>query len=175
MISICLNENRQELMTHVIYLICLVKLMVGSMIPFFHGNLVPSRQGIGSVFGFPGDRWAGGNLACAPDRPVADGERVCAHRTYRCGTVLIIENVRTKKRSWCHVMDHGPYGAIAVVDGEKKWVLKASKDDPGHWRGIVDLSPAVSADIDHNGFEKVKIWKLKDVATYLKRIQPENI
>jgi hypothetical protein len=39
-----------------------------------------------------------------------------------------------------------------------KWVIKIHPSDPGVWRGILDLTPAVSEALGHNGFEKVNMW-----------------
>lgn len=114
--------------------------------------------GIGSIYGRPKDssKGKGSLLACAPDYRVQSMPEmnVCASRTYKCGTILAVQNVRNKKTTLCRVMDRGPYGAL-LEDGT--WVVKIKKTDPGTWRGIVDLTPAVAAAIGHKGFEKVRI------------------
>lgn len=158
----------------------------------------PSQIGVASRFGDPGDKWVGGHLYCSPGKRVNSTEHVCAHRYagYKglpCGSILIIENPRTKKRSWCRVMDRGPYGAFIlsrpsddkkythVYDskGLRRWYVKIRKNDKppadlcphkdciGKWRGIVDLSPAVSNDLGHNGMERVKVWTLTRIFQYL--------
>jgi hypothetical protein len=117
-----------------------------------------ARTGIASVYGYKGDeKWGGSRLACAQGYRVQTlpTMNVCAHRTHRCGTILAVENVRTGRRTLCRVLDRGPYGAL-LEDGS--WVVKVKKSDPGTWRGITDLTPAVAAAIGHNGFEKVKTW-----------------
>jgi hypothetical protein len=117
-----------------------------------------AATGIATVYGLPSDKkWGSGHLACAPDFRVQTlpTMNVCAHRTYRCGTILAVENPRTKQRTLCRVLDRGPYGAI-MDDGT--WGLKIRPSDPGRWRGIADLTPTVSAAIGHRGYERVKIW-----------------
>lgn len=119
----------------------------------------PDDIGIGSRYGDPGDKWAGGPLACGDgEQTIFNSNRVCAHRFYPCGTVLIIETVRTRRRTWCYVMDRGPYGAMLDDEEGRRWVVKKRAEEPGTWRGIIDLGPDVSREMDHNGFERVRIW-----------------
>lgn len=118
------------------------------------------QTGLGSMFGSPGDKLTGGNLGCDATRAIQPGDQFCAHRNYPCGATLIVENIRTGARTTCIVMDRGPYGAYVYDNnGNRSWVVKIHPDDPGTWRGIVDLSPKVSGDIGHNGFERVRIWE----------------
>jgi len=166
----------------------------------------PDQKGVASRFGDPGDKWVGGNLYCAPQRRVNQTEHVCAHRLagYRkhpCGSILILRNPRTKKVSWCRVMDRGPYGAdVLSWDDDKKsytqvyyhdkrnrkrkqWYVKIRLKDPppakkcpsqncvGRWRGFLDLSPAASDDLGHNGMERIQSWKLETVLRYQGRRQ----
>ena len=114
--------------------------------------------GIGSMYGTPGDPWAEQGLACAPQQHVDSQMHVCAHRTLPCGTVLAIQTTRTKKLGWCIVMDRGPYGAI---DDHQVWVIKVTESDPGQWRGILDMTPAVTKDMEHRGFEPIRFWILR--------------
>jgi hypothetical protein len=51
-------------------------------------------------------------------------------------------------------MDRGPYGAL-LPNG--KWGIKSRRKDPGRWRGIIDLSPAMAKAIQLNGKERVRI------------------
>ena len=161
---------------------------------------VPDQVGIATRFGDPGDKWVGGNLFCAPTRRVNQVEHVCAHRLAghtrlggpACGEILILENPRTKKRSWCQVMDRGPYGAevwtydaskrrrVPVLNehGRKEWYVKIfpgdkppaekcpSQDCVGRWRGYLDMSPAVSESLGHNGFERIRSWRIGTLIDY---------
>ena len=160
-------------------------LMVGGDLP-----PQPDMIGIASRFGDPGDKHIGGNLMCRPDERVSLTEHQCAHRRYACGTILIIENRRKATRSWCEVVDRGPYGAnvftsdgdsVLTSKGRKAWYVKSKKkgyDPPaelcpsgecvGRWRGILDMSPAVSEDLAHNGFEKVRVYRASRVIRYLR-------
>ena len=55
----------------------------------------------------------------------------------------------------CEVLDRGPFGAI-LPTGE--WGVKIHKDEPGAWRGILDLSPAVADALGHNGRERIRVF-----------------
>lgn len=117
-----------------------------------------AQSGLATMYGTPDDRkWGAGHLACAPDYRVQDlpEMHVCAHRTYRCGTILAVENPRTGLRTLCRVLDRGPYGAL-LEDGT--WAVKIRASDPGTWRGIADMTPAVAKAIGHTGFGRVKVW-----------------
>lgn len=118
------------------------------------------QSGIASMFGSPGDKHIGGNLGCDSSRKIHPDDQFCAHRSYPCGSTLVIENIRTKKRTYCTVMDRGPYGAYVYDENNvRSWVIKIRDHHPGEWRGVVDLSPKVSKDIGHNGWERVRIWE----------------
>lgn len=108
-------------------------------------------RGRATRFGDPGDRWAGRHLSCTHEK-LKPGQMVCAHRNLPCGTVLVLHNPRTRRLAACEVLDRGPFGAI-LPTGE--WGIKIKRDEPGTWRGILDLSPAVADALAHNGFEKV--------------------
>jgi hypothetical protein len=53
------------------------------------------------------------------------------------------------------VLDRGPFGAI-LPTGE--WGVKIHKNEPGDWRGILDLSPAVADALGHNGRERIRVF-----------------
>jgi hypothetical protein len=110
-------------------------------------------KGLSTRFGDPGDRWAGAHLSCTHEK-MKPGDLVCAHRTLPCGTVVMLHNPRTKRYAVCEVADRGPFGAI-LPSGQ--WGVKIKKSQPGKWRGIIDLSPAVAKQLQHNGREKVVI------------------
>jgi hypothetical protein len=118
----------------------------------------PNEIGVASRFGDPGDNLAGTELFCNPGKKVDSTAHICAHRTLPCNTILFLENPRTNMRTFCIVKDRGPFGAVNT-DGE--WTIKVNKDDPGEWRGIIDMSPAVSSSLSHNGMEKINIWHYK--------------
>jgi rare lipoprotein A (peptidoglycan hydrolase) len=111
-------------------------------------------RGLATRFGDPGDPLDGNHLRCT-HQPMQPGQLACAHRTLPCGTVLMIENPRTKRMALCEVLDRGPFGAI-LPSGD--WGIKRHRDEAGDWRGIVDLSPAVAEALDFNGREKVRIY-----------------
>jgi hypothetical protein len=63
-------------------------------------------------------------------------------------------NPRNRRFAVCQVLDRGPFGAI-LPDGE--WGFKIHRDEPGVWRGIIDLSPAVAEALDFNGREHLQL------------------
>ena len=108
-------------------------------------------KGLATRFGDPGDRLTGAHLSCTHER-IKPGQMVCAHRTLPCGSVVMLENPRTKQLAMCTVLDRGPFGAI-LPSG--KWGVKIKKSQPGEWRGVIDLAPSVADALGHNGREKV--------------------
>lgn len=138
----------------------------------------PDGDGVGSKYGYANDVWAMQGLACRPAKHIDYIAHICAHRTLPCGTMLVVENVRTNMYSWCMVMDRGPYGAILVDDdNQKTWTLKISASDPGRWRGILDMSPAVSNELNHNGLERIRYWVYNPLQTlqYMIRFYKQKI
>jgi hypothetical protein len=110
-------------------------------------------RGVATRYGDPGDRMAGPRLSCT-HKKMAPGQLVCAHRTLPCGTVVVLENPRTRRFAVCEVLDRGPFGAI-LPSGD--WGVKIHANEPGSWRGLIDLSPAVANALLHNGRERVRI------------------
>ncbi|MCS6913066.1 MAG: septal ring lytic transglycosylase RlpA family protein [Myxococcales bacterium] len=128
-----------------------------------------SERGYATRFGGREDMLAGGVMACT-GRPMAPGERVCAHRTLPCGTVLLLQSLRTRKVAVCVVADRGPFGAT-LPNGELVLKLRASEE--GRWRGLVDLSPAVAAALELSGREQVSvIWERRPPRRRLQRAAP---
>jgi hypothetical protein len=115
---------------------------------------VAADRGVATVFGDPGDQLAGGHLYCT-GKKMEPGQLACAHRTLPCGTVVMLENPRTGRFAACQVLDRGPFGA-KLESG--RWAFKIHEKDPGQWRGVIDLSPAVSQALDHNGRERVRLY-----------------
>jgi hypothetical protein len=115
------------------------------------------QVGMSSYFATKGDKMAGGPPACLGGKPFPRHGKFCAHRTLRCGSVVLVYMPRTGKTATCTVIDRGPYGAMY----RGKWVLKTSRKQPGRWRGIIDLGPAVAKQLEHTGLERVKILRLE--------------
>ena len=113
-----------------------------------------SDRGVATRFGDPGDPLDGDHLSCTHVK-MQPGQLACAHRTLPCGTVLVIENPRTRRVALCEVLDRGPFGAL-LPSGD--WLIKRHRDEPGDWRGILDMSPAVANALDFNGREHVRIY-----------------
>jgi rare lipoprotein A (peptidoglycan hydrolase) len=117
------------------------------------GASLTSDVGIATRFGDPGDRTNGAHLSCT-HQPMQPGQLACAHRTLPCGSVLVLHNPRTRRLATCEVLDRGPFGAI-LPSG--RWGVKIRASQPGTWRGIIDLSPAVAQALDHNGRERIEL------------------
>ena len=115
----------------------------------------PDIQGVSTIFGTKGDVHQGGTMACRP-KERALYKYACAHRTLPCGTLLLLKNPKTKQMSYCYVMDRGPYGGI---DPEGNWFVKRTADEPGTWRGVLDVAPLPAKQLGHNGFQRIKAWK----------------
>lgn len=145
-------------------------LVFAMAIPNVQLSKIHHETGIASIFGFHGDKLGRQAFACSRgERPQDSDGRFCAHREFKCGTVVVIENIRTGSRSHCIVRDHGPYGAYKYIDGIRHWVIKIKKSDPGQWRGVIDMSQDVADEIGHNGFERVRVWKLNNILKYRKK------
>jgi hypothetical protein len=121
------------------------------------------EKGLATRYGDPGDKLTGKHLSCT-HQPMQPGQLVCAHRTLPCGSLVMLHNPRTKKFAVCEVLDRGPFGAI-LPSGQ--WGVKIRPDDPGKWRGLIDLAPSVANALDFNGRERVQIVYQK-VAQHLR-------
>lgn len=101
--------------------------------------LRPPQLGNAGVYGYPGDRWDNGELAC-PQR----ARHGVAHRSLPCGTRLVICARRCVVAT---VQDRGPFGA---TDGKRYKVT--TKPPPGWWyRGELDLLPETARAIGTRG------------------------
>jgi hypothetical protein len=118
---------------------------------------VAGERGVATRFGDPGDPLDGAHLSCT-HKKMAPGQLVCAHRTLPCGTPLVVQNIRTGRFGVCQVLDRGPFGAT-LPSG--KWVFKIRPNEPGDWRGVLDMSPAVADALAFNGREPVRIFYRK--------------
>jgi hypothetical protein len=97
-------------------------------------------EGWGTIYGFPGDEWAGGPLAC-DGKPIPQDEPVCAHRWLPCGTQVAVFNLERPGVTTCRVGDRGPYGA----DGQNRW------------KGVIDMTPFVAKGANLDGKDFVRL------------------
>jgi rare lipoprotein A (peptidoglycan hydrolase) len=131
-------------------LLAVARLLLSAL---FGATSLVGDHGLATRFGDPGDHWAGAELSCTRQK-LSPGQLVCAHRTLPCGSLVMIHNPRSGRFAVCEVLDRGPFGAV-LPDGA--WGLKIRKSEPGDWRGIIDLSPAVADALDFNGREPVHL------------------
>ena len=120
-----------------------------------------TETGNASVFAFRGDKWQGGRSPCL-GRQVRPTDHVVAHRTLPCGTRVRVTNLRTGLKTIATVANRGPYGACLDDDYRggfrcNKWALKRRRSDPGRWRGVLDITPAVATAIEHDGWDRVRL------------------
>lgn len=141
-------------------LINVIRLLVAAL---FGLTTIHYDRGLATRYGDPGDKLTGKHLSCTHEK-LQPGQLVCAHRTLPCGTTLILENPRTGRFAVCEVLDRGPFGAIMPTG---QWGVKIHKRDPGDWRGILDLAPAVADALDHNGRERIRVFYQR-VASHLR-------
>jgi len=141
--------------------VVLVKLFLQYVLAAAFG--VGMDDGYATLYGTPGDPWAGGLMACTHKR-VPQDKPLCAHRWLPCGTEVTVINLERNAVGSCTVADRGPFG-----------VEKAS----GRWRGVIDLTPAAARSVKLDGRDLVRlIYKLpsSDDPLYDKRrfMQPRK-
>ena len=112
----------------------------------------PIEKGLNNgILGCTGQEWED------PEWPVCATRKV----DFPCGAWVRIENVRNGNKSWCKVMDRGPYGKI---DENGEW-FNAKKPEhegrEGAYRSLIDMSSSVSEQLGSNGMIRVKVryWK----------------
>lgn len=134
----------------------MIRLIIVLVIALFTTEVNAERVCNSTIFGYPGDKWAGGD-ALHLKRPVNATDVGIAHRTWPMGSWVLVKHLKTGKMAVAQVIDRGPYGAIH----EGEWVLKRKRSEPGKWRGCADLTPNLAAILGHDGFDRVRIWRLK--------------
>lgn len=96
-------------------------------------------------------------------RVTASGEEIdpdrftCAHRSLPLQTSVLLVNARDpERRVWCRINDRGPFGATT---SSGKWVVKMRADDPGQWRGVLDISVAAARELGtyEQGLQPIEI------------------
>ena len=118
------------------------------------------QEGLASRF-HPVERLNNGKLACTRERWRDPSLLLVASRTLPCGTLVLVESVRTGKSSLAQVMDFGPFGSICP-DGS--WQIKRPGDPNTldcKYRGVLDVSPGVSDAIGLDGLGHVRIRWLR--------------
>ncbi len=151
-----------------ILLVAVAKMLLAALL----GNIaLVGEKGLATRFGDPGDMWTGAHLSCTGQR-IAPGQLACAHRTLPCGSLVVVHNPRTSRFAVCQVLDRGPFGAI-LPSGD--WGVKIRADEPGVWRGIIDLAPAVADALDFNGRERVQVVYQKVPRHHRGRVYPGRL
>jgi len=123
------------------------------------------KAGNASRYGYAGDQFDQvGSFACKDSLQARYGGRGwqklrdhgVAHRTLPCGTPIGVCNVRTSRCTTAYVVDRGPWGAL---DSKGAWHARVPPLRPGeHYRGELDLLPAIYSAIGLTGIEQVVYW-----------------
>jgi hypothetical protein len=87
------------------------------------------------------------NLACL-HRDLKTGEKALAHRTLPCGSLLKLYNLRTGKTTFARVKDRGPFGKYKK---NEEGLNKDINPIVGEYKSVLDITPAVQRELDHNG------------------------
>lgn len=139
------------------------------------------QAGNASRYGYKGDAWNAENtFACEGTIRARYGDRTwkamrsagVAHRTLPCGSSVGVCNLRTGLCTSAFVVDRGPYGA---VDRTGAWHVRSAQLLPGeHYRGHLDLLPAVYAAIALTGIGPIAYWQLLPAPAPTRRAKPPN-
>lgn len=70
----------------------------------------------------------------------------------RCGTLVLIENVKSRKTTWALVLDRGPFGC-KLQNGERIVSLRC----PGKRLSLVDLTPRIAKELGIRGRGTVRL------------------
>lgn len=123
------------------------------LLPILLAQLIaPPQLGNAGVYGYPGDRWDNGQLACRQRAQYG-----VAHRTLPCGTRVVICSKRCVVAT---AIDRGPFGAL---DERGRYVVRRHglrRGDRGY-RGALDLRPETADAIGLDGYGVV-IWKAEE-------------
>jgi hypothetical protein len=122
-------------------------------LPPFEGK--PYQKCNSTIFGYRGDRWAGGKALYLKRKVDPKKDIGIAHRRLPLGSWVYVKHLRTRKRVRAQVIDRGPYGAMH----NGKWLIKRRRSDPGKWRGCADLTPLAAKMIGHDGWDRVAIYR----------------
>lgn len=114
-----------------------------------------------SVFGYAGDKY-GSSPTLLYRRPVDPLDVGIAHRKHPIGSWVLVTH--KENTILARVIDRGPYGAL---DDEGQWYIKYPEghaefeDRNGEYRGCVDLTPRAAMHLEHDGWGKVKVRRIK--------------
>ena len=114
-----------------------------------------------TIFGFPGDGYGGRTPTVLTGKPVTSADVGIAHRTWKMGTLIKVQNIRTGKVATGVVLDRGPYGMIDSGGwfNSRKERDRAKRAGRKAYRGCADLTPALAKLIGHDGRDKIRIWR----------------
>ena len=137
------------------------------LIPYTSPNY--KRTGKATTF-YPIERHNNGKFACSLEdwHDWQKDAPVCAHRTLPCGAWIKVTNLKTKKSTWCKIMDRGPYGKrdkngvrFNSATDRKKAKKTGRAPKKGRYISILDKSRGVTRQIGATGMTRVKVewWK----------------
>jgi rare lipoprotein A len=125
----------------------IVRTIGGMILGFvlFAGPLAAVAQagmdGIASVYGFPGDKYAGGSRT-ANGETFNPGHLTAAHRTLPFGTMVRVTHKKTGRSVLVRINDRGPFIRGRVIDLSPKAAAAIG------FSGLAPVSLAVERDAD---------------------------
>lgn len=119
-----------------------------------------------TIFGYTGDGYGGRTPTVLTGEPVKDYDFGIAHRTLPMGSVIKVQNLRTREVAVGVVLDRGPYGMIdargwfnSAREKERARAYIAEVGKRKAYRGCADITPALAQAISHRGRDRVRIWR----------------
>ena len=127
--------------------------------------LPPIRaRGVATVY-WRGDGHSGAHVGC-----VREARRLLGTNEFRddlpivatrdnppCGTFVVVEHVRTRRRTPAVKLDFGPFGC-RMPDGKRRVVVDDACESQGGRRlAIADLSRRVAREIGHGGRDAIRL------------------
>jgi hypothetical protein len=121
-----------------------------------------------TIFGTAEDYASGsaGTTARYLRRPVDPATDVgIAHRTLPLGTVVLLYQPKARVWAMAVVIDRGPYGRLdkdgAWYNGAAEWRAGRRYRPGSRWNGCADLTPRLALQLQHDGWERVRLWPLR--------------
>lgn len=130
-----------------------------------------------TIFAYHGDRLAG-KVARYLNRPIdPDRDVGVAHRSAPLGTVLLLHLPSTDRWTFAVVIDRGPYGRKRAdgswINGAVEY-RRCQREHPewspldrrcykkgSRWNGCIDLAPATARLLDHDGWERIHVYRTR--------------
>jgi rare lipoprotein A (peptidoglycan hydrolase) len=152
------EPRKTELIEKILVIVLAMNVQWGSVDVPALPEMTVQHTGLASWYGsgVKNDYGLHGSIT-ATGEPFDPSKKTCAMRAAPLRRAVLVRLTRTGHKTWCLVNDRGPYGAL---DDEGLWITKFSREDPGEWRGVIDLSRATAVALGFDfqrGLEQVEI------------------